>query len=540
MPRRVGCEVPRVYTPPLSPLEPRSPVTEKRTLGYACIDFAHKDLLIKLFPWQCWLLVHMLELVPGTRRLRFRTVLVLVARQNGKSTLSVVLALFFVYMLERKLVIGTAQDLDVAEEIWQNAVNLIEELDEDDEPVRPDLYDELVKVVGANGKKALVLTRNRRYKVKAASRGAGRSLSADLVLLDELREHKTWDAWAALTKTMMAREFALTLGLSNAGDAASIVLRYLRTMAHLALGNPDRLDVTGLPRPTIDDQDELTDAEVDERIAELEEQFEDDLAIFEWSTPPGMSTSNRDGWPMANPSMNQENGIAERSIASAQRTDPEHIFRCEVLCQMSDTYVDGPFPEGAWEACLDEESTIEHAGVRKVGIDVSANHSFAYIAVAALNQHGVPHVEVAATRAGTDWVLPWLQERGIREVALQGKGAPVSALRRELEDAVDEDGNPAPITVVGWEGSELASGTGKFFEYVRDAKLVHLIQPIVDLAAATAATKPLGDGAWCWNRNASPHDIAGLVAETAAFWLLMFAPQVQVAEPRIRMIGGRA
>jgi phage terminase large subunit-like protein len=77
-----------------------------------------------LLPWQRWLLIHMLELLPDNS-LRFRTVVVLVARQNGKSTLSQVLALWFMYVYGVGMVLGTAQDLDTAEEIWQGAVDLV-------------------------------------------------------------------------------------------------------------------------------------------------------------------------------------------------------------------------------------------------------------------------------------------------------------------------------------------------------------------------------------------------------------------------------
>ena len=46
---------------------------------------------------------------------RFRTVIVLVARQNGKTLLMIVLALWHVYALKSRTVIGTAQDLANAE-----------------------------------------------------------------------------------------------------------------------------------------------------------------------------------------------------------------------------------------------------------------------------------------------------------------------------------------------------------------------------------------------------------------------------------------
>ena len=82
---------PRIFTPPLRKLEPRTAKTEQRTLGYAVIDFATEVCGVDLFPWQKWLLIHALELLPDGS-FRYRNVVVLVARQNGKSTLSQALA----------------------------------------------------------------------------------------------------------------------------------------------------------------------------------------------------------------------------------------------------------------------------------------------------------------------------------------------------------------------------------------------------------------------------------------------------------------
>ena len=57
-------------------------------------------------------------------RFRFRTVVLLVARQNGKSTLMQVLSLWRMYVDGAPLVIGTAQNLDIAEEQWMSTVDL--------------------------------------------------------------------------------------------------------------------------------------------------------------------------------------------------------------------------------------------------------------------------------------------------------------------------------------------------------------------------------------------------------------------------------
>ena len=44
----------------------------------------------------------------------------------------------------------------------------------------------------------------------------------------------------------------------------------------------------------------------------------------------------------------------------------------------------------------------------------------------------------------------------------------------------------------------------------------HITQPALDLAANIAATRPMGDGAWAWDRNRSMEDISPLVAATMA------------------------
>jgi hypothetical protein len=492
--RLVGCETPRIFTPPLRELTPET------SLGFAAIDFAEDIVGFNLLPWQRWLLRHALELLPdGT--FRFRTVVLLVARQSGKSTVLQLLALFFMYARGAPLVIGTAQNLDIAEEVWQGAVDIAEDV--------PELAAEIKNVNKTNGKKALELLHGERYKVQAANRRGGRGLSGDLVLMDELREHQSWDAWAAVTKTTLARAHAQVWAASNAGDAASIVLRHLRLMAHEALGDPDNL------------RDQLEDTAPDESV---ELDTDDSLAIFEWSAPAGCDINDPEGWRQANPSLGHT--IGERAIKAARGTDPEWVFRTEVLCQWSSGSLEGPFPAGTWEAGTDPTSSIP-AGDRFVfGVDVSWDRSTAHIAVAGERADGLPHIEVVASRVGTDWVIPWLLERadteGLVGVALQGKGAPVSSLLEALKET--------ELPLIEWGGPALGAGTGAFYDLVRIVQedptqgVRHRPQPLLDIAAATARMRPMGD-AWVWDRKHSPVDIAPLVACTAASWALTAAEE---------------
>jgi hypothetical protein len=523
---RVGCEQPRLWTPPASELHDNvlgsfgQIVERANTRGFEVIKFARDVVGIELLPWQKWLLIHALEL-NADRTYRFRIVVLLVARQNGKSTLMQVLTLWRMYMDRAPLVIGTAQSLDIAEDQWAGAVEIAEAV--------PDLAAEILKVSTGNGKKAFVLTGKQQYRVKAATRRGARGLSGDLVLLDELREHQVWDAWASVTKTTMARPFAQIWGASNAGDVSSVVLRFLRALGHRSLGYPDGTE--GIAEALqLGDDDETPMSE--EQLEALQS-----LGIFEWSAAPGVNVWDRDGWAQANPSMGPLDlgyTILESTIAAAAATDPEWVFRTEVLCQFVAHASVGPFPAGAWEATLESPPDRVARGVARdtarpatYCVDVSHGRGMAYIAIAYWDTEGRMRFQVAAKRAGTDWIIPWLLSPDriipLEHVTFQTRGAPVSSMAAEFE--------AAGIDVTPWEGAQLAGWYGVFFDRLAmsvdpDDPLVaitHSAQPVVDLAANSAQTKNLGDGEMIDRKN-SPRDASPLVACIGAIGLLSTNP----------------
>lgn len=475
-----GAEAARVYTRPLRPL------TRETSAGFACIDFAEQILGIDLYPWQRWTLIHALELRTDGRY-RFRTILLLVARQNGKSTLLLVMTLWRMFVERVPLIIGTAQNLDIAEELWSQAIEIVESI--------PELAKCVEHVDRTNGKKSLRLTTGERYKLAAASRRGGRGLAGDVVLLDELREHHNWDAWAAVSKTTIARRDAQVWAASNAGDAASVVLRHLRALGHQGAGWPDGTD--GFEAAAADD-----DA--------------DTLALFEYSAAPHREKRDKLGWAEANPSLGY--GIELGSIASAAGTDPDWIFRTEVLCQFVTAAVTGPFPAGAWPKLSVPKVTRNTERGFAYCVDVSADRTMTHVAVAYWDADGLRRVEIAASRAGTDWVLPWLTSPDrvmpVERITLQTAGAPVSSLLGELE--------AAGITVTPWRGPDLARACGMFYDAVSadTPVLTHGVQPVLDVAAASARIKPLGDG-WAIDRRGSPNDAAPLMAVIGAHWLLL-------------------
>lgn len=486
-----GKTEPRIWTPPLNEL------TRKTTLGYAFIDFCNA-IEVELLPWQKWLAIHALEIITEGEmwRFRFRYVLILISRQNGKTYFEVLLNIFFLFGLKSHLVLGTAQNLDTAVETFEDTVAQVENV--------PELKEFLRKVNRGTGKREMLLDTGDRYKVIAATRKA-RGLSSDLIMMDELREQTTWEAWGAISKTMMARPTAILFGLSNAGDMTSVVLRHLRAQAHAGLGDPDGI--------------------ASDRGALGGEDIDDSLGLFEWSAEPECSISDREQWAQANPSLGY-GFLTERSLQSAMCTDPEPIFRTECLCQWVASLITQPFPDGSWDACMDPSSSIAPESDLFYGIDLSSDRRWTSIGVCGLREDGQWHIEVVARRTGTEWALDWFRARAFKKrmkLAFQGRGAPVCGLAEQI-CAIDG------VERISIEGAELPTGWGKFWDGIAasapvmpgetprgGARIFHLEQPVMDAPAKTMQIRQLGGGAEVPDRMKSPDDIAPLFACIMAF-----------------------
>lgn len=479
----MGKTEPRVFTPPLRELTPET------SLGFACIEYATKVLKKKLYPWQEWALIHCLEITGELEkewRFRFRTVLFLISRQNGKTVLSEVIASFFLNVLGVDSIFGTSLSLDKAEEVWESVIN--------DQETIPALKADIDRISRTNGNKRLILTGLRQYKVGAPTRRAGRGDSNDLVMLDELREHRDWETWAAAAASTNAKPNGLIVCFSNAGDPESVVLRQLRSSAIAKIEGGQAADYGG----TVDD---------------------DALGLFEWSAPDGADTDDMEALAQANPALGY-GYITERALLSNRQTFPDNKFRSECMCQQVETILPQPFPEGAWDAGVDTGSNIAGESELFYGIDLSSDRRWTSIGVCGLRDDGNWHVEVVARRVGTEWALEWFrarQMRGPMKLAFQSRGAPVSGLAEQICTLPN-------IERMAVEGPELPAGWARFWDAVAacdpergGARVYHLPQPVLDQPAKTAQIRNLGGGAQVIDRQKSPDDVAPLMACVMAF-----------------------
>lgn len=500
--RGIGRATPRIFTPPLRELTPET------SLGFEVIEFAREYMGIELRPWQRWLLIHALELNEDGSY-RFKKVIVLVARQNGKTLLVSVLSAWWLLVDSARhpemvppvkfKIVGTAQNLDIAREPW-NQVKLWcdPEPDSEEEAAEaiPELQAETLRVSDTNGDEYIRARNLARYEIRAAKNARGKP--AARVLMDELREQRTWDAWNATSQTTKSFWSGQLWGTSNAGDAKSVVLAAQRDAALAIVASWGELVVEGGMDP-----------------AEWAEEHDDGIAIFEWSGPDGCALDDDEALLQANPSCGY-GGMTLRSLKADIHGMTEAAFRTEVLCQWVTADVTPYVDPDAWERGIDPESSVPEGSRVVLAVDVSSDRRTAWVAAAGVRGDGLPHVEVIARRDGVLWVQAYLRRvrdtwPEVREVALQSRGCPAG----DFADTLSEDG----WCVHAIDGQRLGSVAGTLLDRVVDGTLRHPPQPAVERQVRVAVTRRLGE-VEVWSRRDSAAQISGLVAESEALWAL--------------------
>jgi len=456
-----GSTEPRLFTPPLRELTPAT------TLGFDAIEFARDILGVTLLPWQEWWLIHALELREDGK-LRFGTIVTLVARQNGKTFLLMVLTLYFLYVRGVRLVLGSAQKVDTAKESWEAAYDhaaAVECLAEEFVPNSrgiPGRWDR-------NGANEIRLVGNRRYKISASTPGAGRGLSVDLLIMDEIRQQKDAKAWAALSKTTAARPESLIVAISNAGEDSSVVLNTLRAAA-LSGRSPD-------------------------------------LAIFEWSAKDGAALNDLEAWKAANPALGFMRSL--RRLALDMVTDDPETFRTECLCQRV-IALDILFDPDAWRNCSDPEMTLDAEKPRiYCCLDVAPDGMHGTLVAAAVTLDGKVKLEVIkAWSAKTMINIESDMKELLAEIRPKGFGwfpaGPAAAYAAQLRGLRRSKEITAPT-----------EACQELVRLARDQLLIHANDPLLSAHVIGARKFPVGDGYRFIRRGAGHVDAAYAAAGAA-------------------------
>jgi hypothetical protein len=469
-------------------------------------DFATDVLEHEPDPWQRWALIHGGELLPDGRP-RFRIVLLMAARQNGKTEIPVILTLYWQFVESIPLVLGTSTKVDYARESWRKACGLAERT-----PALDRLRGRKWKRE-ANGEQESWTIADARYKIAASNAMGGRSLTVHRLILDELRQHHDYTAWDASVPAGNAVPAFQVWALTNAGTDQSVVLNDLRDEAirYMDTGEGDA-----------------------------------GLGLFEWSCPEGANPLDIHELAKANPNLNAEHNHrvdGDRLMRDAVRAVSVGGlaltgFQTECMCirvKLMDPAVD---PQ-AWAACLVPGNLDNVRGRVAVCVDVAPDQQHATMVAAAVVDAGRVRVDVVKAWDGHGCVdklrreLPALLERIRPQSVGWMPSGPAAVLTADLEERARRPGAPAwpppGMTVEPIKG-DVTAVCMSLAEQAIARRLVHSGDPLLTDHVTRAERKRQGD-AWRFARLGAGHCDAAYAA-AGAVHLARTLP-APVGRPRI-------
>lgn len=498
----LGHIVPRLFTPPLvtgppGPCGCGCALTPETSDGFEAIEFAERVLGVPPDPWQRWLLIHSMELLPDGRP-RFRRVLVLVARQNGKTYLLSILANYWMFLRGPMRLLGSSTKTVMAIKAWNQAIAHAQAV--------PELAAEIPEGRGRGiktgmGHESWSLINGSVYQPVASNEDGGRGDSLDRVISDELRKHKDYSAYGASYHAMRARPYAQWWGISSMGDDRAVVLNDLR----------------------------------DEAIAFIESGIGNErLGLFEWSSPDGIAIDDPRAIAMANPNagrrIEMSELIAEARSAMAKGGETLTDFKTEAL-NMRVPAMDTAIDPAAWKLAALPGSIKDLRGQLAAVADVSYDGQHASLVLAApmpdgrirLSQAGAwtsDHEGPAVTKMERE--LPALLAR-IKPAAFARVPGPSDAAGAALDERKDQrQWQPRGVKIVKITGGQVPGMCMAFAALVSGNGVVHSDQPLLTDHVTGAEKLHQGD-VWRFSRKGAGHCDAAYAAAGAA-WLARTLP----------------
>jgi phage terminase large subunit-like protein len=394
---------------------------------------------------------------------------VVVARQSGKTHLLRMRILAGLLLWGERLIVATAQSREVALETFRGVVEVAEGT--------PEISRQIRRVARTNGKEELELKNGARYRIVAPTPGGARGLTADLAIIDELREHHDWNVWAALTYTLQTTGGQLWVA-SNAGAADSVVLNSIREQA----------------------------------LAEMAGGEDRSLYYAEWSADPKRDIDDREGWAEANPSLGYL--ISEDTIAARRKTDPVNVFKTEALCQWVDV-LDSPWPADAWADCTVDDLEIATDAPSFLGIDVTPDRRSAALTLVQQLDDG---------KVGVHLLQTWQAEGAVDDLEIAGAVAPIARRLRARSVAFDRYTAISIAQRLAQVGIPTGDCSGPAFYQACDetlsamvaGRIVHGGQETLTEHVLGCAKKTTSDGGWRIVRKGSSGTIAAAVAMVMA------------------------
>ncbi|MFT4051106.1 MAG: terminase large subunit [Microbacterium sp.] len=306
--------------------------------------------------WQRQLIRHVLELYPvghvKAGQLRYREAFVSVGRQNGKSLVGSILAVYGLLRERGALVIGLASSADQARIIYRRLLRLIQT-----DPLLAKRFQRATDTRGIHATNGSV------YEVKASKSAAVQGLAVGLGIVDELHITKP-ELWTDLVNGTAAKPRGLVFGITTAGDEQSKLLLSLYKRAEEGAGERFGFWIWEAPEAHVpDDDDALADflAAANPSVAEGRRPIDDELA-------------------------------AVRSMASESSADIIHYRLNRFVASLN------PFlPGERWKACARGGGYVwPEVGPLVFALDMTPDDGYATVSAHRKTDDGHQHTELVA------------------------------------------------------------------------------------------------------------------------------------------------
>lgn len=450
---------------------------DRPTLGAAVASIA-TDLGFHLLEHQRQVLDVALELDPSTGLPWYRDVGVSIHRQAGKSALVLPTA---VQRCLTSAVMGGWRHRPLLKLILQNGVMARRKLLDDHWQrieASPRVRRHVSHAVKSAGREAIVFGNGARLETGGNTRDSNHGLTIAAAFLDECFAYgPEGDEEAGVRPAMATVAEAQQWCLSAAGDADSTWWNAYQ-----------------------DDARDITESGLDAR-----------RCYFEWGAPDDVDLDDETLWATYMPGL--AHGLIPLDVV---RTDHDRMTPGDFARAYGNRRTGAQellFPPRRWAGQAGDLAPLEHLQFAvDVGYAAEGKPRQSAIAVAGWNDDR-PVVEVVAAGDGTSWVIPKLRELVATHrpigVTADDRG-PVAALHRDLRAAVSEK----RLHFLGT--TEVCGAAEQFHQAVLDGRVWHRGQPELDIAAAGAKRRPVGE-AWAYGRKASSSNVTPLVAVSLAY-----------------------
>ncbi len=404
-----------------------------------------------------------------------RDVGIVAPRQNLKTGVLKMMALGWLFLTEERLTVWSAHEFSTAQEAFRDMCVLLESL--------PDLEREVLAIHRASGGEAIELRGDRRLRFKARTKGGGRGLTGNRIILDEAMYLRP-DHMGALVPTLRAVRDPQLVYAGSAGLLESAEWRRIRDRGRAA------------------DDDALVYFEWGDRDAWSGCV---DLECMHMPGVTGCALDDEDRWWATNTALTAGR-ITVETLRADRRTLPPVEFARETLGWWEDPpdadAVDDVL--SGWPTAVADRGP---SGSLTLGIDVSADGR-----TAAIVAHGDGVVECVEWRkgAGVGWVPDRVAElrakHKVSAVGLIGGQAPAASLAPSIRD----------VTVL--TSTQASAASTAFAQDVNEGRLRHWSRTErdpLDVAVATAVRAYSADG-WRWSRRGSRADTSPLLAAVVA------------------------